>query len=454
MIPARILTGRGGIALAYQGLLQTADVFYNRAYYDQGEFLKMANLLTSHTTRVVLAMSLSALLGACSWNQHQDLVVIEEAEDARVEGRFSEHDSDSAYTTVVPRDPIGASSIAETAPDRYTVVRGDTLWDISDRFLKEPWFWPTIWDYNPQIENPHLIYPGDQIALEYINGQPTLVIERDGKRVSQSTGREAAGGKAGFAANNSAGLLTERISPRIRVESLDTAVPMIPGDAIQSFLVHPRVVTAKELSRVPYVVGNFDGRLTSAVGHQIYVRGKLNREQPKYGIYRKNKALRDPITNELLGYEVMHVADAKLMHLGDPSTLSITQNSMETIAGDLLLPSSNGSVVHTYVPRLPVIKGEGRIISLVNAISQSGRDQVVVLNLGERSGIQVGDVLAVETRGGSFIDTRGKRNFERVQMPSTRTGVVMVFKTFDKVSYALVMESTLPVRMNDAITGI
>jgi len=321
-------------------------------------------------------------------------------------------------------------------------------WDISDRFLKEPWLWPTIWEYNPQIENPHLIYPGDEVALEYIDGKPTLVISRDGKRI---TGANGVGGGVGGV---SAGGTRTRLSPRIREESLDDAIPTIPAGAIQSFLVHPKVVDSKTLRDAPYVVGNFDGRLTSAVGHQIYVRGNINRDTPKYGIYRKSKALRDPGSRKILGYEVTKVAEAKLMHTGDPSTLVITRNKMETIAGDVLLSESTGNIAHTYTPRMPVLNGEASIISLVDAISQSGRNQVVVVNLGSSSGMQIGDVLAVETRGGSFIDPRGRGGYERIRMPSTRTGVVMVFKTFDDVSYALVMESTLPVKLHDVITGI
>jgi len=204
-----------------------------------------------------------------------------------------------------------------------------------------------------------------------------------------------------------------------------------------------------------YVVGNYDGRLISAIGHQIYVRGELNREQPQYAVFRKSKKLTDPKTKKTLGYEVQHVSDVKLMHLGDPSTLIVTANKMETIAGDLLLSTNEDSVVPNYQTRMPTLgDGEGRVVSLVNAISQSGRDQVVVLNLGKKNQIQPGDVLAIESRGGSFIDTRGKRGYEEVNMPDTRTGVVMVFKTFDDVSYALVMESTLPVRINDGVTGI
>lgn len=400
----------------------------------------MANQTVKPTARVALVLSLSALVTACSLGKDPELITAELAQPATAESRFTEEGS---YTTTVPRDPIQSTSVNPDAPEKYEVVKGDTLWDISDRFLNEAWLWPQIWDYNPQIQNPHLIYPGDMIALEYVDGQPRLVIERDGQRVSQS----GVGG-------SSNGLSAERLSPRIRSESLDDAIPMIPGDAIASFLVHPRVVSNDEIKNAPYVVGNYDGRLISAIGHQIYVRGNINRDQPQYAVFRKSKKLMDPVTKKTLGYEVQHVSDVKLMHMGDPSTLIVTSNKMETIAGDVLLATNDDHISHNYETRMPALGGEGRVVSLVNSISQSGRDQVIVLNLGKKNKIKPGDVLAIESVGGSFIDSRGKGGHERVRMPNTRTGVVMVFKTFNDVSYALVMESTLPVRVNDIVTGI
>ena len=406
-----------------------------------GDFVQMAKITAIPAARVALMLSLSTLVAACSLGKETDLVAVDVNAATTAENRFGE---DSEYTVAVPRDPVQPASIDPNAPDGYTVVKGDTLWDISDRFLKKAWLWPQLWDYNPQIKNPHLIFPGDKIGLEYVNGQPRIVIERDGKRVSQSG-----------VGSNGESMGTERLSPRIRSESLDDAIPMIAGDAIASFLVHPRVVPMEVIKNAPYVVGNYDGRLISAIGHQVYVRGKLNREQPQYAVFRKSKKLVDPGTNKTLGYEVQHVSDVKLMHLGDPSTLMVTSNKMETIAGDFLLATNDDGIHANYETRMPSLgNGEGRVVSLVNSISQSGRDQVIVLNLGKKNMIKPGDVLAIESRGGKFVDTRGKRGYEQIDMPSTRTGVVMVFKTFDDVSYALVMESTLPIRVNDGVTGI
>lgn len=422
----------------------------------------MALHMTVPTARLILVVSLSALLAACSFGHAPTAIVLDKS--TQVNDRFGEDGLNSnEYTTVVPRAYIDSEQLDENAPSSYTVVRGDTLWDISDRFLKQPWMWTEIWGYNPQIYNPHLIYPGDKLALEYVNGKPTLVLTRNGKIIPGNQAGNQGGPLLGAAnpvvidadGNPIAqpGQRT-RLSPRIRSESLDDAIPMIPRDSIQQFLVQPRVVDLNTLNSSPYVIGNFNGSLASAVGNQFYVRGRLNRDQTSYGVFRRNKQLRDPATNAILGYEITHVADAKLLSVGDPSTLMITNNKMETIKGDILLANDDASASHMFIPRLPELIGEARIVSLINAIAQTGRNQVVVLNIGANSNIQEGDVLAIETRGQTIIDERGRGGHERVKMPNTRTGVVMVFKTFDKVSYALVMESTRPVMINDIITGI
>ena len=297
------------------------------------------------------------------------------------------------------RVPLGEVRLAADAPRSHTVVRGDTLWDISARFLDEPWLWPTVWGYNPQIANPHLIYPGDVVALGYdADGKPYLRLDRDGRRVR-------VGGEPRLGAADD----VTRLSPRVRSESLDDAVPMISGDTIRQFLVYPRVLDLDTIEKAPYVVGNLDERLIGASGNRIYARGDIRREQTRYGIYRRGDPLTDPATGELLGHEITHVAEARLLNVGDPSTLLITGNERETISGDILLPASGRSGQHQYVTRLPAIEGEGRIVSLVDAISQSGRNQVVVLNVGERAGIAIGDVLAIESRGGSLLDERGPR---------------------------------------------
>jgi len=208
---------------------------------------------------------------------------------------------------------------------------------------------------------------------------PRFVVSRNDQLVDTGTDSSV----HSIAKSRPSGTDYERRSPRIRAESLEEAIPTIPGDAISQFLVYPRVVTAGQLANAPYVVGNSEGRLTSAAGHQIYARGGLNPNQNQYGIFRLSEELRDPTTGELLGYEIDHVGNAKLLKMGDPSTLLITDNNMETLSGDLLMSNSHQDVVHSYVPRMPKMNGEGRIISLTNAITQSGRNQIVVLNIGK-----------------------------------------------------------------------
>ena len=404
---------------------------------------------------VATALAAALALGGCAGPRHASVVDAPASADDRF-GADGRHDG---YTAVVPRAYLSAEDLDEDAPNEYTVVSGDTLWDISDRFLKKPWLWTEIWNYNPEIANPHLIFPGDELALEYVGGQPTLVLSRNGRALPAAG--TPGGGSAGRLGPDGEPMLgaalpegVERMSPRIRTASLDEAVPTVPAESIRQFLVEPRVVALEEIGDAPYVVGNDDRRLMSALGHRVYARGDIDPSITRWGVYRKGEPLEDPVTGEPLGHEIEHVADATLRAVGDPSTLAITKNRTETIAGDILLPLDGGGAAHAYVTRLPELRGEGRIVSLVDAISQSGRNQVVVLNLGERSGVAPGDLLAIETSGGELIDPRGRGGRERVALPDSRTGVVMVFRTFDKVSYALVVESTRPVMANDRITGI
>ncbi len=399
---------------------------------------------------MAIAAGITLALGACSMPRFATVT------EAPAQPVATSDTQSVSYTAVVPRAFINADDLDPDAPDHYTVIKGDTLWDISDRFLKQPWMWTTIWSYNPEIANPHLIYPGDELALEYVDNRPTLVLSRNGQTLPVPR-LGAANGQVGPNGEPLLGAATpgvERLSPRIREESLEQAIPVIEAESISSFLIHPRVVEASQINAAPYVVANNEGRLISAAGHEIYARGDIDPSVNEYGIYRPSGTFTDPVTGEHLGNEVTHVANARLLKAGDPSTLVIVENNLETIEGDILLPHNSTAAVADFVPRMPEIRGDGRIVSLIDAMVQSGRNQVVVLNLGQRSGVQAGDLLAVESRGDSFIDRRGSRSHQRIKMPNTRTGVVMVFQSFEKVSYALVMESKRPIREKDYVSGI
>ncbi len=344
--------------------------------------------------------------------------------------------------------PVSAGVVRPSYPESYTVVIGDTLWDIASRFLEDPWVWPQIWDVNPQIANPHLIYPGDIISLIFVDGEPRLVVDRPG--LEQPGGVPTTEPVVTDAAPAEGGVV--RLSPSIRIEPLGQAIPSISASAIRQFTVKPRVLTEEELDAAPYIIGNYDGRLISASGNQVYVRGLDNVDESLYSIYRPGKQFVDPDTDEILGIEVVYVGDAKVISFGDPSTMVITENNREALNGDVLLPLDRGKVAHDYIPRNPAIGFEGKIISLFDAITQTGQNQTVAVNIGQRDGIEIGDMLAVFTPGGSLLDRRrGKR--ENVALPDERTGLVMIVRSFDRVSYGLIMESARPIHLNDVVTN-
>ena len=366
-------------------------------------------------------------------------------EPARVEPQAQAVPSQPADEPVTAIEPLAAPQPAPSAevvvrseaPERYTVVRGDTLWDISARFLRDPWLWPEIWDVNPQIGNPHLIYPGDIISLLWVDGRPRLQVERG----DQLVGTRGADGVV-------------RWSPQVRAEALDDAIPLVSADAIHQFTVRPRVVTKEQLEAAPYVIGNYDGRLISATDHQVYVRGLQNREERQYSVFRPGKPLIDPQSEEILGYEAIYVADSRVLEFGDPATLLITDNNRETLAGDRLLPLDRSKLGYNIVPRQPELPLDGLIISLFDAISHVGQNQVVVINLGQRDGMSAGDVLAIERRGGSIVDRYSGVEEDVVDLPDTRIGVLMVFRVFDRVSYGLIVQSTRATHLNDAVTNL
>ena len=307
-------------------------------------------------------------------------------------------------------------------PTRYTVVKGDTLWDISARFLKDPWLWPKIWRVNPQIDNPNLIYPGDVIVLKYENGKPVLQVER---------GRQ-----------------TVKLSPHTRTSPIEEAIPTIPVDAISQFLMHPRVLSEKDIDSAGYVVADEDDRVITGASDTIYARSLPDKHATDYDIYRIGDAYRDPETNDLLGYEALRVATAKVVKSGDPTTLVIATSNRETLVGDRLLPAQPQGIEQYFQPHAPAKQVKGRIISVLDGVSRIGQYQTVVLNLGTDKGMAQGDVLAVYQKGETVHDTveGGK-----VTLPDLRAGLVMVVKAFDHVSYALVMKAEKDMRIFDTV---
>ena len=321
--------------------------------------------------------------------------------------------------------------LKEGHPDRYVVVKGDTLWDISARFLEDPWRWPEVWSFNPQIENPHLIYPGDVVYLEYdAQGRPVLRVDR--------------------------GVPTVKLSPKVRSSRVETPIATIPLDAIQQFLGQPRILTQEEIDNSGYVVASKDSRLISGAGDRIYARGVVPGEDPKsrYAVLRIGKAYRNPDApkGEILGYEAIHVADAQAVDFGDPTIMRILESNRETLVGDRLVPKKASGLDRSFLPRPPATQVEGQIISVIDGVSRIGQFQTVVINKGSKDGLESGHVLAVYQSGITVRDNNSPvKPGEDVVLPDLRSGIAMVYRVFDQVSYALIMESDRDMRVYDMV---
>ncbi len=310
-------------------------------------------------------------------------------------------------------------------PDRYVVVKGDTLWDISERFLDSPWLWPEIWYVNPQIENPHLIYPGDTITLVYVDGVPQLRVQR---------------GKGTF-----------KLSPQARAERLDKAIPTIPIDAIQQFLSQPLVADQSTLDDAAYVVSSADEHLIVGKGDRIYVRGISEEDGNRHHVFRPGGPYVDPETREVLGYEAMYLGDASVEKFGDPSTLGLTRTTREINIGDRVMPMSQEDVYAYFTPHSPDEEVAGTIIAVVDGVSQIGQYQIVVLNRGTREGVDVGTVFEIYQAGELVADQVSKERNAAVKLPDEKAGLLMVFRTFEKVSFGLIMKATSALHVGDRV---
>jgi len=307
-------------------------------------------------------------------------------------------------------------------PDRYVVVKGDTLWDISTTFLKTPWRWPDIWQANEQIENPHLIYPGDIIDLIFIDGQPKLVLKRgDGK-----------------------------LSPSIRRTPLANAIPSIPMSAISAFLNKPRVMTQEEYDAAPYIVAFDDEHLLGSPGYKAYVRSFVDGIDDGYIIVRQGEEYIDAETGESLGFESIYIAESTVTLKGDPATVMLSKSTREVRKGDRLLPALEGPVVQNYFPHSPDSDIKAHIIGVVDGVSQVAQFDVVVIDRGEQDGVEVGHVLKIDRAGETIRDVIEGGGAE-VTLPDEEAGVLMLFRVFERVSYGLIMHNTRVIHRLDVV---
>ncbi|MES2408065.1 MAG: LysM peptidoglycan-binding domain-containing protein [Pseudomonadota bacterium] len=306
------------------------------------------------------------------------------------------------------------------APDRYVVVKGDTLWDISGKFLKDPWKWPQIWGMNKQeIQNPHWIYPGDVIVLDRSGANPRLSLLKTEK------------------------FDTVKLSPKVRVEpEAEQGVPSIPASAVNAFISQPFVMDEGALNDAPRIIGAQDDRMVLATGDQAYAtNGKSKTDTLNWKILRPGKELKDPDTQEVLGHQVEYLGDAHTVAPGNPQRIVITSSTEEIQAGDRLKPATD-TYSFRYIPHPPATNIQGRVISIYGGVSEAGQYATVVLNQGSRNGLDVGTVLAVYKKG-NVVD--------KIQLPDSRSGLLMVYRVFDKVSYALVMQIHRPVNILDTV---
>ncbi len=323
-------------------------------------------------------------------------------------------------------------------PERYVVVKGDTLWDISAMFLKDPWRWPEVWQKNPHVTNPHLIFPGDILILTYgADGQPMITLTRPGEVVTEQV---------------DAGVPVVKLRPEMRVEDLASAIPTIPSDAIRAFLNRPRVLSEEELELAPYIVSSPDEHLIIGAGNRIYVRNLQRTDLSTYLVVRPGRAYVDPVSEEVLGYEAIYLGEARVQRYGDPATLHLVTTSREILPGDKLMPVGEDIIDQSYFPRVPEEDVSGHIIHVVDGVVRIGQFDVVVLDRGRQDGLSRGNVLSVMQRGQTLRDHRAPGWWsEDVTMPDERAGIVMVFRVFERVSYALVMEASRPIRLLDRV---
>ena len=333
----------------------------------------------------------------------------------------------------------GDLTLRENAPDRYVVQRGDTLWSIATKFLKDQWRWPEVWRMNQeQIRNPHLIAPGD-----------VLVLDR-----SVSPPQPRLGETAGAAPSVSPGAV--KLSPRIYTEALSkSAIPSISPKSIEPFLTQPLIIEEGGLEKAPRIIATEENRLNIGVGSVAYVSGFGGSESPVWQVYRPGRALIDPENQRTLGYEAVYLGTAQITRKGEPATVQILNTKKEISAGDRLIPAPPASIP-LYVPHAPGFGLNGRIIGLYDALATSvgGRDSIISINRGSRDGLEIGHVLAVYRNVIVYDQRDYLRSRDRspaIQLPPERYGLVFIFRTFNSVSYALVMESSRPIQAGDIV---
>lgn len=371
---------------------------------------------------------------------------------------------------------VTQADLQADAPDQYTVVKGDTLWGLAGRFLKDPWKWPQIWNMNrDQIRDPHWIYPGDVIRLDRTGEYPSLSL----------------GGAAGMAGvgPEAAASNVVKLDPRVRIEPLQASIPTIPGSVIGPFLTQPLVIESGGLDGAPTILALEERRVIVSEGDTMYADRIGMSDGVNWQVFRPGATFRDPETGEILGFEARYLGDARVRRYGNPSVataLDLTKSREEINRGDRLAPARETSFP-SYMPRSPGKPLKGIIMSVDGGVSEVGQYQIVTLNRGSRDGVEIGHVLATYRRGtvigsggesSSLLDTGMFRGMDvrpvpvvpdapyaqpvdvkaapdsragPLRLPDERNGLVMVFRVFEKMSYAMVMRASRPIYVSDVV---
>lgn len=356
----------------------------------------------------------------------------------------------SALLWLSPAWAADEVAIRENSPTEYTVVEGDTLWDIAGMFLEEPWLWPEVWQINPQIEDPDLIYPGDVIELAYVDGNPVLRLSRGGAPAAAPEG-----------------VRTVRLSPRVRRDSIDSVspIPAIPLDVIAAYLSGNTVLSEAQFETAPYIVGGREGHTLLGTGDDVLARGEWASGVAIYDIVRRGRDLEDPESGDALGIEGLLVGTATLARSDDDqASLSITSSEQEVRAGDRLIPRVSIGLNASYMPTPPPFAVDAAIVSIGTGRTIGGTYDTLIINVGANDRIAVGQLLTVEDQPEVFDDQIGKRsswqrikhalgveNSNEVTFPGEAAAQILIYRVFDNASMGLVLDSDRDVRLNDRV---
>jgi nucleoid-associated protein YgaU len=413
-----------------------------------------------------MALGLTSLLASPAWSQKFPNLPISAEQNATARQ--------------VAQAGVPLSELAPDAPDTYIIKSGDTLWAISKLYLRSPWRWPELWGMNlEEVRNPHLIYPGQTLYLEKRDGRARLSGSAPGTEpgpVTSGSEERPAAPVVSSGRDGASGIETVRLSPRVRSEQARSPLTTLQTRDIEAFLAEPLIVEENELQTAPRIVAAGENRVIIGRGDRVYARGPssdpLMDDQQKlkqYRIFRNAKPLKDPDTGEILGYEAEFLGKAALVRSegstelssGDgksstvlvPATIDILSAKSEMLVGDRMAPEPEREFL-SFTPRAPATAINGRIVSIYgnNVVANASQNQVVVINRGKREGIESGHVLAI-LKDGQRLTDRTDPSRPLIKLPNERNGLLMVFRTYEKLSYGLILDITEGVRVGDRLAS-